>query len=78
MGAVASQIASPTIAYPTIYSGADEINHQSSVSLVTGVFPAQMASNAKNISTGWRHHDVKFLTCWRIIITSSHNALCDR
>ena len=25
---------------------------------VTGEFPAQMASNAVNISMGWRHHDI--------------------
>ena len=37
--------------------------HQSSVSLafignalVTGKFPAQRASNAENISIGWRHY----------------------
>ena len=29
---------------------------------VTGEFPAQMASNAENISIWWRHHD---LSQWR-------------
>ena len=26
----------------------------------TGEFPAQMASNAENVSTWWRHHDLSF------------------
>ena len=33
MGAMASQITSLTIVYPTIYSGADQSKHQSSASL---------------------------------------------
>ena len=51
-----------TIVYSTIYSGADERKHQSSASLafgnspVTCEFPAQMASNAENVSIWWRHH----------------------
>ena len=64
MGAVASQITSLTIAYSTVYSGADQIKHQSSASLalVRGIhrWPvnlAQMASNAENVSSWWRHHD---------------------
>ena len=28
---------------------------------LTGKFPAQMASNAENVSIWWRHHEVKFL-----------------
>ena len=50
MGAMASQIASLTIVYSTVYSGTDQRKHQSSVSLafVWG-FPAQMASNAENV-----------------------------
>ena len=27
----------------------------------TGEFPAQMASNAENVSIWWRHHDLQFL-----------------
>ena len=64
MGAMASQITSLTIAYSTVYSGADLRKHQSSASLafagnspVTGEFPAQMASNAENVSIWWRHHE---------------------
>ena len=33
MGAMASQITSPTIVYSTVYSGADQSKHQSSASL---------------------------------------------
>ena len=59
MGAMASQITSLTIVYSTIYSGADQRKRQSSESLVTGEFPAQMASNAENVSIWWRGHVVK-------------------
>ena len=57
MRAMVPQITSLTIVYPTVYSGADERKHQSSASLafVCGEFPAQMASNAKNVSIWWRH-----------------------
>ena len=58
MGAMASQITSLTIFNPTVYSGADQRKRQSSASLaicagnspVIGEFPAQMASNAENVS----------------------------
>ena len=63
MGEIASQITSLTIVYSTVCSGADQRKHQSSASLafvgnppVTDEFPAQMASNAKNVSIWWRHH----------------------
>ena len=61
MGAIASQITSPTIVYSTIYSDADQRKHQSSASLafVWGIhrwFPAQMASNVENVSIWLRHH----------------------
>ena len=59
MSAAASQITSLTIVYPTLYSDADQSKHQSSASLAfagTGEFPAQMASNAENVSIWWRHH----------------------
>ena len=65
VGAIASQITSLTIVYSAV-SGADQSKHQSSASLafvwgihrspVTGEFPAQMASNAENLSIWWRHH----------------------
>ena len=61
MSAMASQITSLTIIYSTVYLGRDQRKHQSSASLAlcgefTGEFPAQMASNAENISIWWRHH----------------------
>ena len=58
MGAMASQITSLRIVYSTVYSGADQSKHQSSASLafVWGI-PAQMASNAENVSIWWRHHE---------------------
>ena len=58
----AFQITSLTIVYSTIYSDADQRKHQSSTSLafgkspLTGEFPAQMASNAENVSIWWCHH----------------------
>ena len=65
MGAMACQITSLTIVYSTVYSDADQGKHQSSASLAfvwepgTGEFPAQMASDAENVSIWWRHHDRK-------------------
>ena len=64
MGAMASQITSPTIVYSTVYSDADQKKTSklrvtglcAGNSLVTGEFPAQVASNAENISIWWRHH----------------------
>ena len=63
MLAMASQITSLAIVYSTVYSGADQNKHQSSASLAfvgeftgTGEFPAQIASNAENVSIWWRHH----------------------
>ena len=64
MSVMASQITSLTIVYSTIYSGADQRKHQSSVpglcegnSPETGEFPAQRASNAENVSIWWRHRE---------------------
>ena len=64
MGTMASQITSLTIVYSTACSDADQRKYQSSASLAflqgnspgTGEFPAQMASNAENVSIWWRHH----------------------
>ena len=63
MGAIASPITSLTIVYSTIYSDADQRKSKLRVtglcagnSPVTGEFPAQMASNAENVSIWWRHH----------------------
>ena len=58
MGMMASQITSLTIVYSIVYSGADQRKHRSSASLAfVREFPAQMASNAENVSIWWRHHD---------------------
>ena len=66
MSTRASQITSLTIVYSTVYSDSDQSKHQSSALLAicagnspgTGEFPAQMASNAENVSIWWRHHDI--------------------
>ena len=65
MIAMASQITSLTIIYSTVYSGADQKKTSklrvtglcAGNSPETGEFPAQMASNAENVSIWWRHHD---------------------
>ena len=49
MGVMASQITSLTFIYPTVCSGANKINHQSSVLL---------ASDQENVSSWWRDHDM--------------------
>ena len=67
MSTLASRITSLTIVCSTVYSGANQRKHQSCASLafpVTGEFPAQMASNAENVSIWWRHHEIKaYLAC---------------
>ena len=57
MGAIASQITGLTIVYSTVFSGADKKNIKAprhwplcGNSPGTGEFPAQMASNAENVS----------------------------
>ena len=67
MSAMASQITSLTIVYPTVYTGADQRKHQSSTSpdfvlRVIGLHAGnslvtQRASNAENVSIWWRHHE---------------------
>ena len=64
MGTIASEITSLTIVYSTVYSDADK--KKTSKLRVTGLcvgnspgtgeFPAQIASNAENVSILWRHH----------------------
>ena len=69
IGAMASQMTSLTIVYSTVYSGADQRTSKLCVtglcagnSPVTDEFPAQMASNAENVSIWWRHHYI-FVCC---------------
>ena len=58
MGAIVSQITTLTIVYSTVYSDADERKKSKlrvtglcvGNSTVTSEFPAQMASNAENVS----------------------------
>ena len=54
MGVMVSQITNLTIVYSIVHSGTDQRKHQSSP--VIGEFPAQMASNAENVSIWWRLH----------------------
>ena len=62
LGVMASQITSLIIVYSTVYWGTDQRKHQSvtglcpGISPVTGEFPAQMSSNAENVSIWRRHH----------------------
>ena len=64
MGAIASQITSLVIVYSTPFIRA-EIKENIKAPrhwplcgelTVSGEFPAQMASNAENVSIWWRHH----------------------
>ena len=78
MGAIASQITNLTIVYSTVYSDAEQRKHQSSASLAfmwgnspgTGEFPAQMASDAENVSifitSSCDTIFVKYLMCLRL------------
>ena len=61
---MASQITSLVIVYSTVYSGADQRKHQAPrhwplCGGFTGdrLIPAQMASNAENVSIWWRHYE---------------------
>ena len=62
MGAMASQLTNLTIVYSTVYSVFSRRSKLRVTGLckgnspVTGEFPAQMASNAENVSIWWRHH----------------------
>ena len=69
MSTMVSQITSLTIVYSSVYSGTDERKDQSSTSLAffLGIHlwlmnsphkgPAQRASNVKNVSVWWCHHE---------------------
>ena len=68
MGTMASQITSLTIVYSTVYLDADLTSKLRVTGLCvgnspgTGEFPAQMASNAENVSIWRRHHAVNDTT----------------
>ena len=65
MDAMAAKITSLTVVYSTVFfrrrsKKASKIRVTglcAGNSPVTGEFPAQMASNAENVSIWWRHHD---------------------
>ena len=66
MGAITSQISCLAIVYSTIYSDADKKTSKLRVTGLcvgnspgTGEFPAQMASDAENVSIWWRHPGIK-------------------
>ena len=72
MGAVASQITSLTIVYSTVDSEAGRSKKTPKLRVTglcagnspgTGEFPAQMASNAGNVSIWWRHHVLGLVAC---------------
>ena len=64
MNMIASQITSLPVVYSVVYSGVDNKKHTKLLvtglcegnSQETGEVPAQMASNAENVSIWWRHH----------------------
>ena len=86
MGAIASQITSLTIVYSNDYSDADQKKKSklrvtglcAGNSPVTGEFPAQIASNAENISIWWRHHGMPIFNKFRdVLVTESSHLSCD-
>ena len=58
MGAIASQITSLTSVFSTVYLDTElrVTGLCAGNSPEAGEFPAQMASNAENVSIWWRHH----------------------
>ena len=82
MGTMATQIASLTIVYSTVYSGSDKKTPKLCAtglcarnSPVTGEFSAQMASNAENVSIWWRHHGW-CVTCAITSQMTDHSNVC--
>ena len=76
MGAIASQITSLTIVFSTVYSADQKKTSKIRVAGLcagkspgTGEFPAQMASNAENVSIWWRHHVLPlYMDCLETIV----------
>ena len=58
MGAMAFQITSFNIVYVNRLFGSRSKKTSKFPASLTGEFPAQMASNAENVSIWWRHHDL--------------------
>ena len=79
-GRDASQMASLAIVYTTVYSDEDQRNHESSASLAfarefTGHswIPAQMASNAENVSIWWLYVPIIQMTIHKYV-THNHES----
>ena len=78
MSAMAPQITSLTTVCLTVYSGVDQIKHQSCASLAfVGEFTGNQwipltkkASNAENSSTWWRHHVFVMISSGRWSVTA--------
>ena len=72
MGVIGSQITSLTVVYSTVHWGPGQRKHQSITGLcawnspVTGEFPAQLASNAENVSIWWRHDVFAYLFIYSV------------
>ena len=45
--------------------------------LVAGEFPAQMASNAENVSIWWRHHGLRVRVCSGQVFVAIFIGVCD-
>ena len=85
MGAMASRITSITIVYSTVYSDADQRKPSklrvtglcAGNSPVTGEFPARRASNADNVSIGWRHHVTSYCLNSLLLIVFIGGTACN-
>ena len=84
IGAMTSQIASLTIVYSAVYSGADQIKTSKLCvtglcegnSPVTGEFPAQRSSNEENFSIWWLHHVYSIFTVnYQLIVSGMLHTL---
>ena len=79
MTMLASQITSLTVVYSIVYSGVNQRNIKAprhwplcGEFTGTGEFPAQMASNAENVSIWWRHHAITGPLCMESTGGSQH------
>ena len=81
VNAMASQITSLTSVYSIVYSGAENIKAPRHWPLCgespgTGEFPAQIASNAENVSIWWLNHDFGLSTTSVIADKTNNTELC--
>ena len=81
MGAMPSQISSLMIVYSTVHSGADlkKISKLRVTGIcagnspVTGEIPAQIGSNAENISIWWHHHENMWINICHFVKRSAQD-----